>query len=191
MRTTVRGLRRLINEKIDLPKGEFTETGYDSDLENDIFDMITTAYAPVGGNAKISKPTDVGKEYETWLVGNFDDDPEPDAVVLGNTHQVKGKKLGASATDGTTKSKQELMQLKSMLLKNGWWCEVSDAPAHIVMNKLGISPIEDEQKVRALLKGKEIEWHGEHPEGKFPGTLGWYTRTIGSAPHTKIIVGDV
>ncbi len=34
-------------------------------------------------------------------------------------------------------------------------------------------------------------WHGEHPEGKFPGTKGWYTRKIGGIPHAKIIVGDV
>lgn len=191
MRTTVRGLKRLINEKIDLPKGEFTETGYDSDLENDIFDMITTAYAPVGGNAKISKPTDVGKEYETWLVGNFDDDPEPDAVVLGNPHSSGGKKLGASASDGSPAAKKELISLKKQLFNNGWWAEVSGAPAHITLNKLGIMPIEDEKKVRSLMKGKDIEWHGEHPEGKFPGTFGWYTRKIGTGPQTKIIVGDI
>lgn len=192
MITTLRGLRRLIRERIELPKGQFVEPEYDADLEKDVFDLVTTAYAPVGGNPKIRKPTDVRGEYEKWFVGDFDEDPEPDVAVLGNSHHSGQNKFGAAATDGTPIAKAELMNLKKQLFANGWWGEVSDAPAHIAMNKLGIKPIEDEAKVRSLLKGKgDLEWHGEHPDGKFPGTRGWYTRSIGGEPHVKIIVGDV
>jgi hypothetical protein len=49
-----------------------------------------------------------------------------------------------------------------------------------------------EKRVRELLGGKEITWHGaENPEGDNMGASGWYTRKIGGVPHAKIIVGNV
>jgi hypothetical protein len=50
--------------------------------------------------------------------------------------------------------------------------------------------INDEEKVRAILKGKDLEWHGEHPEGKQEGD-GWYTRKIGGKAVTKTLAGNV
>lgn len=197
MRTTIRGLKRLIKEEVNSRLGKKGEDIYlhpsdamAHDIEKDLFDMVTTSYAKVGGNPKIQKPSDIGAEYEDWIVADIDDDPDPDIFVAGNPRNGK-MKLGVTATDGTPEAKAHLMQLKKKLLNNGAWAEVSDAPAHIALNKLGIKPVEDEQKVRDLLGGKEIQWHGDHPEGKFPGTHGWYSRAIGGQMHAKIIVGDV
>lgn len=159
-------------------------------IEPDLVDMVTTSYEKVGGNPKIKSPGDLSAEYPEWTVADVDDDPEPDALVAGKPHPA-GTKMAAAATDGSSVAKAQLMNIKKQLYKNGWWGEVSDAPAHIAMNKLGIKPVEDEKKVRKLLGDKDITWHGEHPEGKFPGTKGWYTRDIGGTPHAKIIVGDV
>lgn len=158
--------------------------------EPDIVDMIKTSYAKVGGHPKINVVGDLSNEYSDWVVLDIDDDPEVDLGVFGNPN-AKGMKLGASATDGTPNAKQALNHLKQQLLTNKWWAEVSDAPAHIAINKLGLKPVDKEEYVRELLQGKDIEWNGEHPEGKFPGTYGWYTRKIGGVPHAKIIVGDV
>ena len=158
--------------------------------EQDVFDMIQTSYAAVGGNPKIRTSSDVSSEYEEWYLADVDEDPEADLALLGNKSSV-GHKIGASATDGTPTAKQFMIQLKNDLMKNGWWAEVSDAPAHIAINKLGLKPVTSEDMVRALLRGKNITWHGEHPEGKFPGTTGWYSRDIGGERHVKTIVGDV
>lgn len=174
------------NKTVHLHAGEEMATANEPDL----VDMIKTSYTKVGGHPKIKAVGDLSSEYSDWIVLDIDEDPEADLGVFGNPNK-KGMKLGAAATDGTSNAKLALQNLKQQLLTNGWWAEVSDAPAHIAMNKLGLKPIENEQYVRELLAGKEIEWHGEHPEGKFPGTFGWYTRKIGGEPHAKIIVGDV
>ena len=159
-------------------------------IEPDLIDMVTNAYASVGGNPKIQAPGDLSAEYPNWVVTDIDDEPDVDLFIAGQPQNGKTK-IGASATDGSPEAKARMQQLKKQLLNNGWWGEVSDAPAHIALNKLKIKPVEDEKKVRALLGNKKITWHGAHPEGKFPGTYGWYSRMIGDTPHAKIIVGDV
>lgn len=155
-----------------------------------IFDMVLSSYAKVGGNAKIKKPTDLTSEYERWIVADVDQDDNPDVFVGGN--QRNGKmKMGIFATDGSQRAKEYLNLLQKRLYEKGWFAEVSDAPAHIAINKLGVPTVSDEEKVRELLGDKEITWHGEHPENKFPGTYGWYSRDIGGEDHIKIIVGNV
>lgn len=187
VRTSIRGLRRLIREVIEDreksrvgKKGTNVWTTAGSELakqfEPDIFDMVVQTYAKMGGNLKIKKPEDVSSEYSDWIVADIDDDSDPDIFVGGNPRRG-GMKLGVTATDGSAAAKSYMQNLKKQLFNNGWWVEVSDAPAHIALNKLGIKPIEDEQKVRQLLDDKKITWYGDHPEGKFPGT--------------QIIVGDI
>lgn len=158
--------------------------------EPDLIDMIKTSYAKVGGHPKLQNVGDLSSEYPDWVVIDIDDDPEVDVGAFGRSN-AKGMKLGASATDGTAAAKAAMNNLKRQLMTNGWWAETSGAPTHIAINKLGLKPLEDEQMVRDLLAGKDIEWHGEHPEGLFPGTKGWYSRKIGDVSHAKIIVGDV
>ncbi len=191
MRTTVRGLRRLVEASLEKYKDIYLKAGdpLASEIEPELVNMVTKSYAKVGGNPKIRSAGDVSAEYSDWIVADVDDDPEPDLFIGGN--QRSGMKLGVTATDGGAEAKSHMMRLKKQLFSNGWWAETSDAPAHIALNKLGIRPIENEEKVRSLLNGKQIEWHGEHPDGKFPGTYGWYSRDIGGTSHTKIIVGDV
>ena len=58
------------------------------------------------------------------------------------------------------------------------------------IGKAGVPIIDDEDKVRAILKGKELEWHGKHPQGAKPGS-GWYTRVIGGQKLTKTMAGVV
>lgn len=209
MRTTVRGLRRWLNETLVEKRHVEREPKSNSLLgvkdksvhvkagskladriEPELVDMVSTSYAPVGGNPYIQAPGDISAEYPDWIVIDTDDDPEPD-VFVGGSPRSGTMKLGVTATDGSPVAKSRLTQLKKKLFHNGWWAEVSDAPAHIALNKLHIKPIEDEHKVRSLLAGKKITWYGDHPEGKFPGTHGWYVRDIGGSPHAKIIVGDV
>lgn len=158
-------------------------------LEPDIFDMIDSSYGPIGGHARIKSPSNIGNEYPDWVVADIDDDPQADVAIVGQQSPAGGHKVGASGTDGTSKAKLYMNAMRKRLMSNGWWGEVSGAPAHIAINKLKIKPITDQKTVERLL-GKKVEWHGAHPEGKFPGIDGWYTRDIGGTKHTKIIVGD-
>lgn len=195
MRTSIRQVRSIIRGALleySLEKGKTTHLKSSSpdarEMEDDVFDLIDKSYAPIGGNLKVSKASDVGSEYSDWVVADIDDDPEPDVFVGGK--KKRGMKAGAFATDGTPAAKSKLSAIQKDLLSLGWWTEVSGAPAHILINKLGMKPLDDEKKVRALLGDKQITWHGAHPEGKFPGTSGWYTRDIGGHAHAKIILGD-
>lgn len=114
-------------------------------------------------------------------------------AIVGQHSAAGGTKVGASGTDGSAAAKSFMNTLKSKLLKpgGGWWGEVSGAPAHIAINKLGIKPVTDQATVERLL-GKKVRWYGAHPEGKFKGIDGWYGRDLGQGhEHVKIIVGDV
>lgn len=172
----------------DEPVKTYAGSKLAKEIEPDLVNMVKTSYAKVGGNPKITKVGDISAEYPDWVLMDTDEDPEADVAFFGRPTKF-GTKLGASATDGTPVAKNASVKLRGELLNNGWWAEVSDAPAHIAINKLKMMPIEDREAVIDLLGGKNIEWHGEHPEGKFPGTKGWYSRDIGGEKHTKIVVG--
>lgn len=69
---------------------------------NDIFDLITIAYAPIGGNINYKSASDVlGAESNAgYEVINIDDDPEMDAVSAYKK-QPAGTKLAAIGHDGS------------------------------------------------------------------------------------------
>jgi len=205
MKNTLSQLRVLIREEIRsiisesdsyLGKKNDSVTMSGSELSSELIDklfgMVQTSYAKVGGNAKIKTPTDVTGEYEKFLMADVDDDPEPDLFIGYNTKNGRPK-LGVTGTDGETNSKVALLALQKQFFDNNGYAELSDAPAHIAINKLNISYCSDEDKVRKLL-GKQIIWHGEHPndlEGRWKGINGWYSRYIGGELHTKIVVGRI
>jgi hypothetical protein len=204
MKLTMRNLRRIIREQLEdemaLPKQEWVllqagDPRRDA-IQQQLFDMVTDAYADKGGHPKISSPGSLNK-YTYWIVEDLDDDPEVDVAMLGKP-KPGGNKLGAAATDGTGPAKAAYKEKSAELRKGGsvggvgnWWGEVSGVPAYASLSR-GAPAIEDEATVRALLPGKPVIWHGMHPDEDaaplFKAHPGWYTRTdIG---HTKIIVGN-
>ena len=211
-KSKIKILRKLIREvlseqpNVDLssiPKNEWTllQTG-DSrreDVKLDLYDMIQQTYAPIGGHFKISEPSSLDR-YTYWVVEDLDDDPEIDVAILGKP-DISGNKLGAAGNDGSAaaamayKSKSaELRRGETIGGAGNWWGEVSDKPAY-AMIKRGAPAIEDEAKVRQLLDGDDIVWHGAHPDGKdAPGLFrlvnGWYTKRFGDKSSTKIILGS-
>lgn len=196
MITTLAALRTLLAEALSSKLGAknrdvFVHAGSKlaDEIEPELTDMVKSSYASIGGNPKINKVGDLSSEYPDWVVADTDDDPDVDVFIAGRS-TLAGEKMAVMATDGSSIAKTHLLQMQRNLYHDGWWAEVSGAPAHIALNKLHIKSVEEEAKVRALL-GKEITWFGEHPEGKFPGTYGWYARDIGGHQHAKIIVGDV
>jgi len=174
--------------------GEWVELSHDDLADNpevydEVFSIIDQSYAYVGGHANYKSTGDVRtSDTAVFALIDVDDDREVDAVRM-NKRTEFGLKSIASATDGSQEAKSKLKdRIGKELTSRGYYAEVSDAAAAVAL-KRGAEPISSERVVRTILRGKDIEWHGENPDGKFPGTYGWYTRAIGGDPHTKIMVG--
>ena len=177
----------------DYPKGEYIPLGDEEkqQAQQDLFDLISNAYKSIGGHVKFKQPSDVlDPELQYWRAADLDDDPELDVVYFGKV-TPSGVKHTGIGHDGDRGNIKNLLIRKSAELKSpGNYVEVSGAAFDSFIGKAGVPIIDDEDKVRAILKGKELEWHGKHPQGKKPGN-GWYTRTIGGKKLTKTLAGNV
>ena len=173
---------------IDLPVGELTSDPENIDVTDEIYDMIEKSYAAIGGNVDIQSASDMPSDYNKWIAVDVDDDPEPDAVRAAKTKPA-GTKMTVGATDGTPASTKAYKEKTAELLNtDGNYGELSDAIAHVMIKYYNVPFVDNEEDVRKVL-GKEIEWIGPHPEGKYPNHPGWYKRKLGGEIHMKILLG--
>ena len=182
-----------ILKEIDYPKGKYiqvTDPSELKDIQDQLFDLVQIAYAPIGGNVKISSPSDILDPNLTyWKVADIDADPELDVVSFGkNTkHGIKHTGMGH---DGDRANIKNLLKHNTLELKTpSNYIEVSGPAFRVFIEIGGVPTIDDEETVRNILHGKELEWHGEHPTDPSKPGNGWYTRTIGGSEHTKIMAG--
>ena len=164
-------LKNIIRE-VAYPKNKYVQVTDKSELkslQDQIFDLIQTAYSSIGGHVKFKSPSDVlDPELTYWKVADVDDDPEIDVTTFGK-NTSKGIKHTGLGHDGERANIKNLLKYKTSLLKSpGNYVEVS---------------------VRDILKGKELEWHGKHPTDPSRKGEGWYTRVIGGKKLTKILAG--
>lgn len=168
--------------EVNLPKDRWVPIPSSElkDYEDEIFKLISTAYAPIGGHPNYRSAGDVtGSEGDAeYEVIDLDDDPEPDALAVSKIKPA-GRKFTASGHDNSKAGKSQMLNHKAQLLKKpGHYVEVSGKMKDIMLGK-GVEPITDEETVRKVLKGKEIEWLGD----------GEYRRMIGGEMHTKMLMG--
>lgn len=193
--------KNFINEKVwadyEEPKGQWKDVPL-SDLEHDpdeydltdeMYNLIATAYAKIGGHVNIKGPADVPDKYDQWSAVDLDGDPEPDALRVASTKPA-GTKLTVSGHDGTRIAKNAYTdKTADMLNKDGYFAEMSDAIAHIMITRYNIESVNDKETVEKVL-GKSVDWVGPHPEGKYPEHTGWYVRKLsGKVSHMKIMLG--
>ena len=184
-------LKDLLAE-LQLPKDQYVSLD-SSDVEDAkevLFDLIQTAYAPIGGHLNFKSPNDVlDPELDHWVAADIDADPEIDVTFFGRETPYGIKHTGMGH-DGERENIKKLLITKTAELKKpGNYVELSGAAFDSFHGKGGVPIIDDEATVRKVLQ-KDIEWHGAHPTGTKPGN-GWYTRTIGGKPVTKILVGNL
>ncbi len=148
---------------------------------SDIFDLINTAYAPIGGNVNYKSAADVlGAEADAnYEVINIDDDPEPDALSAYKK-QPAGNKLAAIGHDGSPEAKSKVINHYAELLKKkGYYLEVSGKLKDILLAK-GAPVVTDPELIKKVLKGKNIELNDD----------GTYQRFLGGEKHTKTLLGN-
>jgi hypothetical protein len=171
----------LLNEKKStLPKNKWTSLSSSevSKYEKEIFDLVQNAYKPIGGHPNFKSKSDVKSGADEYVVIDLDSDDEIDALS-GIKKGTGGKKFVATGHDGERSSKSAAINHKvDKLKKRGHYIEVSGKMEDILRGK-GLTPITDEETIRKVLKGKDIEWLGD----------GYYKRKIGSATFTKIMFG--
>ena len=185
-------LKNIIRE-VAYPKNKYVQVTDKSELkalQDQIFDLIQTAYSSIGGHVKFKSPSDVlDPELTYWKVADVDDDPEIDVTTFGK-NTSKGIKHTGLGHDGERANIKNLLKYKTSLLNSpGNYVEVSGAAYDSFVGKVVAPTINDEETVRDILKGKELEWHGKHPTDPSRKGEGWYTRVIGGKKLTKILAG--
>lgn len=200
-----------LNEKkwadFNAPKGkdvELVPSDFESsesqerDLDDEIFDLIQTAYADVElepgqyGNAKVRSPGDLPAGYTVMQAADIDDDPDPDFFRGGKMRNGRYK-LGIVGHDGSKAAIQKYLDQSAEKLKSGAIAEMSGAIAHIMITRYGVPAVTSKEEVEAML-GKPVDWIGRHPEEKRAVRYGdthegWYNREIGGSAHMKILLG--
>ena len=167
----------------DFPKNKWV---YLTDEEKEefakeLFDLIDNAYAPIGGHPNYTSPADVmGAESDAdYMVIDLDDDPEFDAVKVSKKKSAGNKSVGLGH-DGSKPAKSAAINITALLLKQpGYFVEVSGVLKDILKAK-GAPIVTDEEVIRKVLKGKEIELNDD----------GSYQREIGGKVFTKMLMGN-
>ena len=146
--------------------------------EEDLFDLIDTAYKPIGGHPNVTSPASIPSAADLYTVIDLDDDPEDDAVIMSK-NRAGGKKLVGMGHDNTKPARSAAVNYTAdSLKKKGHYIEVSGKIYDILKAK-GVPVVDDEETVRSALKGKEIVWHGD----------GSYDRVIGGKKIKKVMMG--
>ena len=179
---------------LDVPEEELAIHEPEIGIDDEIYDLVNTAYSSIGGNLKISSPNDLPAGYTFFDVTDVDDSDDPDAVVFG---KMRGPnlKIGGIGHDGGKGKRVAITRLIELLKQPRTFAEVSGRMAEILISS-GVPVITDPIKVKDIVR-KQIEWLGPHPKVDLgPGTDGWYLRSYGSpdgttSSHMKIIVGTV
>jgi len=188
-------LKDILNE-FEYPKGKYVKPSTTDleDVKQTLFDLISNAYAPIGGHVKFKSPDDImnpGLTY--WKMADIDADPEIDVVYFGKKTPIGIKHTGIGHDGDKPNIKNLLVKKSAELRTQGNYVEVSGGAFTSYVNKGNVPIIDDEATVRKILgtrRSGETIWHGEHPDGKQEGN-GWYTRKLGGKDMTKIMLGKV
>lgn len=197
----IKTLYEFVNENLDerytatigLKKNKWEDidpSEHPDELADELYDLIQLAYAPIGGHAKINKPSDVFAEpkWNAWKVIDVDADPEADVVIFGQKTKY-GTKSSGVGHDGGKQAKRAYLDDKGKSFNTkGYYGEVSSKFAEIMLKKYKVPTVDDKDTVEKVIN-KKVEWHGEHPTDKSMPGKGWYSRKIGGTMHAKILVG--
>lgn len=157
------------------------------ELEDEFFDLISIAYAELGGHAKIKSSKDVfsDPDWNYWEGIDIHGDNNFDMIMFGQKTNY-GIKYSGVGHDGSSAAKREYISARGKELKKlGYYLEVSGKIAEILLNSYDVPVVTDPLVIERVL-GKKVDFIGTK-EG-MPGN-GWYTRSLGGHNHDKILLG--
>jgi hypothetical protein len=160
------------------------------EIKGELFDLISTAYAEIGGHAKIKSPNDVlsDPDWNFWEGIDIHGNEDFDIVMFGQKTKF-GIKFSGVGHDGSREAKREYLDLRGDdLHKLGYYIEVSGKLADILIGKYRVPVVEDRDEVEKVL-GKTVNWTGECSDNPNALGKGWYIRQLGGHPHAKILLG--
>jgi hypothetical protein len=160
------------------------------ELAKEFFDLISIAYAEIGGHAKINSPSDVfsDPDWNFWEGVDIHGDDNFDIIMFGSKTRY-GIKFAGVGHDGTRDAKRAYIDARGKdLHKPGHYIEVSGKIAAILINKYNCPVVQDQKEVEKVL-GKPVDWTGKNTEDSAMPGEGWYIRKIGGHPHAKIMLG--
>lgn len=167
---------------------EFGKKLIDTELADEILDLVNIAYAPIGGHAKMKDINDVLKsKYDYWELIDLDNDNKAEIIIFGKKTKY-GIKFAGIGHDGSKDAKRTYIKKKiesHSEFGNGHYTEVSDKIADIML-KAGVPTITGKETIEKIL-GKTVDYVGKHPKGKEGD--GWYSRKIAGHAHYKIMIG--
>jgi len=170
-----RGLSKTKDQWDTLTTGEVKTN---RDIQQDIYDIINAAYGPIGGHPDFPNADAVPADNNITDVIDTDTPDDVDAVVLSKTTAF-GKKLTTLGSDGGAEAKREVLKRAIDMLKTaGNYVEASGKLLEILVSR-GAPVVDSEDTVKTVLRGKEIQWHGN----------GEYSRKIGGKTHRKKMLG--
>jgi hypothetical protein len=166
----------------ELPKDQWVDLNKKETEEysGDIFDLINTAYASIGGNLNYSSANDVtGTQGDSdYEVIDIDDDPEIDAVIVSKKKEA-GNKITAMGHDNSPAAKSKSINKQIDLLKSpGNYVEVSGKIKDILLAK-GVPVVTDKAAIEKVMGKKAIDIQDD----------GSYTRFINGKETNKILLG--
>ena len=166
----------------ELPKGQWIDLDKKETKEysGDIFALIDTAYASIGGNLNYNKASDVtGTQGDAdYEVIDIDNDPEIDAVVVSKKKPA-GNKMVAMGHDNSSIAKSKTINKQVDILKTpGNFIEVSGKIKDILLAK-GVPVVTDKDTIEKVMKGKALNIQDD----------GSYTRYVSGKETQKILLG--
>jgi hypothetical protein len=157
------------------------------ELADEFYELISIAYAEIGGHVKVKTPKDVfsDPDWNYWEGVDIHNDNNFDIIIFGEKTK-HGIKYSGVGHDGDAASKRKYLEMRGTELKKlGHYIEVSGKIAEILMNKYNV-PVVDDAELVAKILGKPINWIGTKNNASGDG---WYSRTIGGHVHDKIMLG--
>jgi hypothetical protein len=160
------------------------------ELANELFTLINTAYAEIGGHSKVTSPNDVfnDPDWDYWAGIDIHNSNDFDIIIFGKKTKF-GIKYTGVGHDGTRDAKREYLEQRGKELKElGYYVEVSGKIAEILINKYNVPQVDSQEDVEKVL-GKSVEWLGKNPDGLSTSGNSWYRRMLAGHPHNKIMLG--
>lgn len=176
--------------EFQLPKNQWELLISNSDKEeagSELVDLVKNAYRTTPQGSFVNSLKDVIPS--DWNVIDWDQDPDVDACVFYRKNRPdeswNGYKIQGIGHDGTRTSKDKaLSKIQSLLIRNSWWIESSDAMRHILL-KLSLPPVQDEQFLQQLFNDPNLRMIDKYTYNRELSNGGKVTETVFGKPNLK------